>query len=103
MTEEENDCLPIDLQYLPSEKKRETINDVIITLVQALHKLCSTQKGRDAMRKWNVYVILRELDKATIEVNKATKQYLDNRMFILVSKQTNTILTNQNRDEKSNV
>ena len=29
--------------------------------------------------------------------------YLDNRVFILVSKQTNTILTNQNRDETANL
>ena len=29
--------------------------------------------------------------------------YLDNRVFILVSKQTITILTNQNRDEKTNL
>jgi len=67
LTDEENDSLPIDVQYLPSDKKRESVNDIIIALVQALHKLCSTQLGRDALRKYNVYVILRELDNATIE------------------------------------
>ena len=30
-------------------------------------------------------------------------QYLDNHVFILVSKQTNAILPNQNRDEKANL
>ena len=29
--------------------------------------------------------------------------YLDNRVFILVSKQTNAISTNQNRNEKANL
>ena len=29
--------------------------------------------------------------------------YLDNRVFLLISKQANAILTNQNRDEKANL
>ena len=50
LTDEENDSLPIDVQYLPSDKERESVSDVIVALVQALHKMCSTQMGRDTLR-----------------------------------------------------
>jgi len=86
LTDEENESLPIDLQYLPEDKKREEDNDVRIALVEGLHKLCSTQIGRDCLRKYNVYVILRELDKATIEVpkNEALTVQIHNVIQILI-------------------
>ena len=37
--EEDMDCLPLDLQYLPSDKKREEDAEVRLMLVQAVHKV----------------------------------------------------------------
>ena len=55
-------------------------------LVQSLHKLCATQKGRNALRQFNVYLILRELDKATIdeEGNEQLTQEIHNVIQILI-------------------
>lgn len=86
LTEEENETLPIDLQYLGSDKVRESSNDIRMPLVQSLHKLCATQNGRNSLRQFNVYLILRELDKATIEIegNEQLTQEIHNVIQILI-------------------
>lgn len=81
--EEDNDKLPIDLQYLGEEKTREQDPDIRKMLLEALtqvlllrpwvefikrlskcfKKLCATKYGREYLRSKNTYVILRELHK----------------------------------------
>ncbi|XP_058805971.1 protein HGH1 homolog [Phymastichus coffea] len=62
-TEEENNKLPIDLQYLPETKTREKDPDIRIMLLEALGQLCATKKTREYLRENNTYIILRELHK----------------------------------------
>nr|SVE70525.1 EOG090X08WK [Daphnia similis]SVE71149.1 EOG090X08WK [Daphnia similis]SVE71781.1 EOG090X08WK [Daphnia similis]SVE72407.1 EOG090X08WK [Daphnia similis] len=61
--EEDNDKLPIDLQYLGEEKTREPDPDIRKMLLEALTQLCATKFGREYLRSKNTYVILRELHK----------------------------------------
>ncbi|XP_066594572.1 protein HGH1 homolog [Prorops nasuta] len=67
--EEDNDKLPINLQYLPENKQRETDPDIRIMLLEALMQLCATKKGREYLRSKNAYIILRELHKAEKDKN----------------------------------
>ncbi|OAD57950.1 hypothetical protein WN48_00983 [Eufriesea mexicana] len=61
--DEDNDKLPISLQYLPETKQREPDLDIRIILLEALTQLCATRKGREILRTKNTYVILREYHK----------------------------------------
>nr|CAG4641831.1 EOG090X08WK [Eurycercus lamellatus] len=61
--DEDNDKLPIDLQYLGEEKTRERDPDIRKILIEALTQLCTTKFGREYLRSKNTYVILRELHK----------------------------------------
>lgn len=61
--DEDNDKLPISLQYLPETKKRESDLDIRIMLLEALAQLCATKRGREILREKNTYVILREYHK----------------------------------------
>lgn len=61
--EEENDSLPLDLQYLPDDKEREPDPEIRKLLLEALMQLCITRAGREVMRKQNIYLILREHHK----------------------------------------
>nr|CAG4640999.1 EOG090X08WK [Eulimnadia texana] len=62
-TDEENDKLPMELQYLGEEKLREEDADLRKMLIEALTQLCATKFGREYLRSKNAYVILRELHK----------------------------------------
>ncbi|XP_076294891.1 protein HGH1 homolog [Lasioglossum baleicum] len=61
--DEENDKLPISLQYLPETKTREPDLDIRVMLLEALAQLCATKQGRQVLREQNTYVILREYHK----------------------------------------
>lgn len=61
--DEDNDKLPINLQYLPETKKREPDVNIRIMLLDALTQLCATKKGREILREKNAYIILREYHK----------------------------------------
>ncbi|KAJ3653071.1 hypothetical protein Zmor_018988 [Zophobas morio] len=61
--EEDNDKLPLDLQYLPEDKSREEDPDIRCMLMEALTQLCSIRKNREFIRDKNTYIILRELHK----------------------------------------
>ena len=61
--DEDNNKLPLDLQYLPETKQREPDPDIRIMLLEALEQLCATRKGRQILREKNTYVILRELHR----------------------------------------
>ncbi|XP_071452605.1 protein HGH1 homolog [Hetaerina americana] len=61
--EEDNDKLPLELQYLPPEKSREPDPDIRAMLLEAITKLCAIRENRVKIRDCNTYVILRELHK----------------------------------------
>ncbi|XP_049278528.1 protein HGH1 homolog isoform X1 [Anopheles funestus] len=63
LDDETNDKLPVDLQYLGPDKKREEDPDVRKMLVESLAQLCATRKGRSHLRGQGTYEILRELHK----------------------------------------
>ncbi|KAI8782462.1 protein HGH1 [Biomphalaria glabrata] len=63
LDEDDMDKLPIDLQYLPPDKKRELDPDLRTMLIESIMQLCSTKCGRLFIKEKNAYVILRELHK----------------------------------------
>lgn len=62
-TDEENDKLPFELQYLGPDKKRETDPDIRKMLLESLAQLCATRKARETLRSKGTYEVLRELHK----------------------------------------
>nr|SVE75227.1 EOG090X08WK [Daphnia dolichocephala] len=80
--EEDNDKLPIDLQYLDEGKTREQDPDIRKMLLEALVQLCATKFGREYLRSKNTYVILRELHKA--EKNENVLVVLEHLVNILL-------------------
>ncbi|XP_054473202.1 protein HGH1 homolog [Anoplopoma fimbria] len=60
LTEEENEGLPVDLQYLPEDKKREEDPDIRKMLLETLLLLTATKAGRDNLKEKSVYPIMRE-------------------------------------------
>ncbi|XP_051949070.1 protein HGH1 homolog [Xyrauchen texanus] len=63
LSEEENEGLPVDLQYLPEDKKREEDPDIRKMLIETLLLLTATKAGRENMKNKNVYPIMREFHK----------------------------------------
>ncbi|KAJ8939729.1 hypothetical protein NQ314_011015 [Rhamnusium bicolor] len=61
--EEDNEKLPLDLQYLPEDKLREEDPDIRCILLEALTQLVAKKSNREYMREKNTYIILRELHK----------------------------------------
>ncbi|XP_067620024.1 protein HGH1 homolog [Eurosta solidaginis] len=62
-TDEENEKLPLELQYLPETKTREEDPDFRKMLLESLLQLCATKKYREILRSKGVYEILREYHK----------------------------------------
>lgn len=63
LSEEENEGLPVDLQYLPEDKKREEDPDIRKMLLETLLLLTATKAGRRTLRQKNVYPVVRELHR----------------------------------------
>ncbi|KAM3621007.1 uncharacterized protein V6R79_004862 [Siganus canaliculatus] len=63
LSEEENEGLPVDLQYLPEDKKREEDPDIRKMLLETLLLLMATRSGRQTLKDKNVYPVIRELHK----------------------------------------
>ncbi|XP_072532624.1 protein HGH1 homolog isoform X2 [Salminus brasiliensis] len=63
LSEEENEGLPVDLQYLPEDKTREEDPDIRKMLIETLLLLTATKTGRQIMKERNVYPIMREFHK----------------------------------------
>lgn len=63
LSEEENEGLPVDLQYLPLDKKREEDPDLRKMLVETLLLLTATKVGRQILKEKNAYAIMREFHK----------------------------------------
>ncbi|MBN3303479.1 protein HGH1 homolog [Amia ocellicauda] len=60
LSEEENEGLPVDLQYLPEDKKREEDPDIRKMLIETMILLTATKTGRQTLKTKNVYPIMRE-------------------------------------------
>ncbi|XP_030277330.1 protein HGH1 homolog [Sparus aurata] len=69
LTEEENDGLPVDLQYLPEDKKREEDPDIRKMLLETLFLMTATKAGRQTLKDKNIYYILREFHKGEKDVH----------------------------------
>ncbi|XP_037347105.2 protein HGH1 homolog [Pungitius pungitius] len=63
LTEEENEGLPVDLQYLPEDKKRENDPDIRKMLLETLLLLTATGGGRNTLKDKSVYPIMREFHR----------------------------------------
>ncbi|KAF4077796.1 hypothetical protein AMELA_G00211820 [Ameiurus melas] len=63
LSDEENEGLPVDLQYLPEDKTREEDPDIRRMLIETLLLLTATKAGRQIMMKKNVYPVMREFHK----------------------------------------
>uniref|UniRef100_A0A8D8XWV9 Protein HGH1 homolog n=1 Tax=Cacopsylla melanoneura TaxID=428564 RepID=A0A8D8XWV9_9HEMI len=61
--DEDNEKLPIECQYLSSDKKREPNAQIRKILLETLLQLCSVKQNRMFIRDKNTYLILRELHK----------------------------------------
>ncbi|XP_014204089.1 protein HGH1 homolog [Copidosoma floridanum] len=96
-TDEENNKLPIDLQYLPETKERERDPDIRTMLLEALAQLCATKSGRELMRENNAYIILRELHKC--ERDKAILLACENVVDILIKTEEEIGLDNLKKVE----
>lgn len=60
LAKQEMDQLPLDLQYLPSDKRRESNPELRQLLLEAILLLCSTRATRLIVRGANIYFLLRE-------------------------------------------
>ncbi|XP_062426733.1 protein HGH1 homolog [Rhea pennata] len=63
LPEEEMQRLPVDLQYLPRDKRREEEPDIRKMLLEAVMLLTATKAGRHVVREKGTYLVLRELHR----------------------------------------
>ncbi|XP_066031047.1 protein HGH1 homolog [Chamaea fasciata] len=61
LPEEEMEQLPVDLQYLPPEHRREEEPEIRKMLLETLMLLAATKPGRRHLRSQGSYLVLREL------------------------------------------
>lgn len=61
--EEDNEKLPLELQYLPEDKLREEDPDIRYMLIEAITQLVAKRPNRELIRNKQTYLILRELHK----------------------------------------
>ncbi|KAL3270560.1 hypothetical protein HHI36_021097 [Cryptolaemus montrouzieri] len=80
--DEDNDKLPLELQYLPEDKMREPDPDIRKMLIEAITQLCTEKQNRKYIRDKNAYVILRELH--TWEKDAAVLTACENLVDILI-------------------
>lgn len=60
LSEEENEGLPLDLQYLPEDKQREPDPDLRKMLLETLLLLSATSRGRCVLKDRQVYALMRK-------------------------------------------
>ncbi|RXG58682.1 Protein HGH1-like protein [Armadillidium vulgare] len=74
-TVEENESLPLDLQFLGDDKEREEDSELRAVLLESLMQFCTKRKHREHLRNQNIYLILREhnlweQDKKCLKLNE---------------------------------
>lgn len=55
--------LPDELQFLPDDKTRDPVPEIICVHLESLLLLCTTRVGREFLRSKSVYPLIRELHK----------------------------------------
>ncbi|EDW98643.1 protein HGH1 homolog [Drosophila yakuba] len=95
-SDEDNELLPIELQYLPESKTREEDPDLRKMLLECLLQLCSTRRSREILRSRGAYEILREYHKWEAKVAKDSDCLLacENVVDILIKKEEEIGLDN---------
>ncbi|XP_026325655.1 protein HGH1 homolog [Hyposmocoma kahamanoa] len=83
--DDEMDVLPIALQYLPKEKRRDLDVDIRKMILETLNKLCMKRKYREMLRDNGVYYVLREYHKW--ETDPKVRQVCENVVDILIQKE----------------
>lgn len=66
LDEDEMEKLPIDCQYLGTEKRIEESAEVRKMLLESMTQLCATRFGRKYMKNNGAYYVLRELHKVNV-------------------------------------
>ncbi|XP_069738190.1 protein HGH1 homolog isoform X1 [Phaenicophaeus curvirostris] len=61
--EDEMERLPVDLQYLPADKKREEDPEIRKMLLESIMLLAATPAGRRRLRAAGTFLVLRELHR----------------------------------------
>lgn len=95
--DEDNEGLPLDLQYLPASKTREHDVDIRKMLVESVFQLCATKPGRLYVKKMNTYIIMRELHKW--ETDPANDVAIQNLVDILIGDEPEEGLEDLNKVE----
>ena len=85
LDEEDNELLPIDLQYLDETKQRSTNFDLNKAILECLLLLCAIAESRIKLRKLKIYFILREYHK--IEKNQELVIAIENVVDILLKEE----------------
>ncbi|AEY94501.1 FAAL150Wp [Eremothecium gossypii FDAG1] len=63
LDEEDLFNLPDELQFLPEDKQRDPVPEIICVHLESLLLLCTTANGREYLRSKSVYPLIRELHK----------------------------------------
>ena len=82
---DEVEQLPMDLQYLDEDKKREEDPDLRKLLLESMLQLCAKKDNRIKVRDSNAYVILREYHKAEKDAN--VRLVCENLVDLLIKKE----------------
>ncbi|XP_030376306.1 protein HGH1 homolog [Scaptodrosophila lebanonensis] len=95
-SDEENDKMPIALQYLSESKTRETDPDLRQMLLECLLQLCATRRFREHLRSKGVYEILREYHKWEAKIGRCSEclQACENVVDILIKNEEEIGLDN---------
>jgi len=83
LSEDEMEELPLDLQYLPADKERESSKDIQKLLIECLFQLCATSEGRASVKKSGIYYFMREFHKA-IDEEDPVMVLLENLVQVLI-------------------
>lgn len=77
--------LPVDLQYLPTDKAREPDPQIRQLLIEAIFLLCSVRKTRTIVRDSSIYYLLREYHQW--ETVPEVSQTIHNLIDVLIKKE----------------
>lgn len=83
LDEDEMEKLPLDLQYLGTDKQREKSPEIRKMLIEAITQLCATKECRKTIKDSGAYYVLRELHKT--ETCRPVVVACENLVDILIS------------------
>ncbi|KAH6934649.1 hypothetical protein HPB50_026266 [Hyalomma asiaticum] len=86
--------LPLELQYLGSDKQREKSPEIRQMLIEAIMQLCATKVCRARIKSSGAYYVLRELHKT--ESSRPVLVACENLVSILISDEPEPGMENLN-------